>query len=138
MPCGFSRVREVFVFRSLPFIFSSSANWYWGHCLHKPLFPDKLKKKGGEKNRRRWWWQKEEEWRDGERLKVTREQRKTFMKEEKKEKERNPRLSCMPKSLWSAHRPAGQPTTSAAFRAVYRSVRPGKSHQLGRMSCRSR
>lgn len=34
------------MFHLLSFNSSSSANWYWGQCLHKPLFPDK---KGGGK-----------------------------------------------------------------------------------------
>ena len=43
----FQRGREVFVFHLLPFISSSLANWYWGHCLHKPSFPVKREEGGG-------------------------------------------------------------------------------------------
>lgn len=43
----FHQGREVLGFHFRPFISSSLANWYWGHCLHKPSFPLKKEEGGG-------------------------------------------------------------------------------------------
>lgn len=115
----FQRGREVFVFHLLPFISSSLVNWYWGHCLHKPSFPVKREEGGGE-----------------ERSKKYREKQNIMRKRDSRKKETLHHPMCQSHCGLPIDQQDCPPLELLLLFTDPCLVRPGKSHQLGRISSR--